>query len=89
MHNFLLQVFKTLSSDRQLMIWQLLVGTPIFTEFLIEVKAQIEKTYLDFPEPADFETPTMAGHLAEKRQLKSSINVINNLLAINNYMANK
>lgn len=86
MNNELLQQFKLLSIDRQTMIWQGLMSTPAFTDFLIQAKKNIEKRYFDLPEPATFEHAELAANSAARRQFKSSAGVIDDLLAIDSFM---
>jgi len=88
-HNFLLNAFKQLSAERQVVIWHQLLETPIFIEFLVGVKKYIEQQYYNIPEPEDFEQHTMAQHITAKRQLKSAAAVIDDLLGIDGYMRNK
>ena len=89
MYNPLLIQFQNLPEDRQVMIWQQLIMTPAFTEFLVDAKKSIELQYFNLPEPETFEAADMAKNYAEKRQLKAAANVIDNLLGIDKYMRDK
>ena len=70
MYNPLLVQFQNLSEERQVMIWQQLLITPAFTDFLVEAKKSIELQYFNLPEPETFEAADMAKNYAEKNNIK-------------------
>ncbi len=89
MFSVLLQQFNNLSVETQTIIWRQVLLTPQFIDFITNTKNLVQQQYFDLPEPETFELADMSKHYAGKRQLKAIIEVLDNLLAINNFMQQK
>ncbi len=62
---------------------------PVFLEFLINARRNVQNQYFTLAEPETFDHANLAQNAAERRQLKTTAEMLDNLIGIDKFMRDK